>query len=418
MISADDSQLESLRRLIGELLAGNAFYAPKLHAAGLNADLDRIETFVQRMPLTVKADLLADQQAHPPYGTNLTYAPDRYTRFSQTSGSTGQSLCWVDTPQSWSTMLDCWRCVYESAGVGVNDRVLFAFSFGPFLGFWTAFEAALQLGAMAMPAGGLSSRARLKMLFDHQVSVLCCTPTYAIRLGQTARELNMDAAQSKLRCILVAGEPGGSAPETRQVIQQLWPTADVFDHHGMTEVGPVSYQHAQQPGVLHVMSHCFLGEIIDPKTLAPAPVGEIGELVLTTLRRTACPLLRYRTGDLVRQGAASSASDDLPLDGGVLGRLDDMVIIRGVNVYPAAIDRLIRQFDGAAEYRVFVANDRGMSEMTLQVEPTHDVADADQLCRDIAEALREQMQLRVPVSAVEPDALPRFEMKAKRWIQT
>ena len=164
------------------------------------------------MPFTTKSELVADQSAHPPFGTNLTSPLARYTRFHQTSGTTGHPLRWLDTPESWSALVDNWVQIYAAAGVCAGDRVYYAFSFGPFVGFWLAFDAGQRIGALCIPGGGLSSAGRLRAIIENQATVLCCTPTYALRLAEAAREEGINLAESKVRVIIVAGEPGGSVP--------------------------------------------------------------------------------------------------------------------------------------------------------------------------------------------------------------
>jgi phenylacetate-CoA ligase len=312
-------------------------------------------------------------------------------------------------------MLDCWERVFTEAGVRTGDRVFFAFSFGPFLGFWTAFDAATRMGCLAIPGGGMSSTARLRTLIDSQAQVLCCTPTYAIRLAEVAQAEGTDLGALAVRTVIVAGEPGGSVPGTRALLERHWPGARIVDHHGMTETGPVSYECARRPGVLHVMEREFFAEVIDPATGAAATEGE---LVLTNLGRTAAPVVRYRTGDMVRVDTARPClcgTDEMALAGGILARRDDMVVVRGVNVYPSAIEDVIRACGGVAEYRVEIVRVRAMNEIRLQVEP----ASADgQLAHKLESALRDALGLRIPAEIVAAGALPRFEMKARRWIRT
>src|ERR1700722_19405328 len=205
-IAAD--QLEQLRSLVAELFPGNAFYSQKLSAAGITFDVDSLEGFSRRFPFTTKSELVEDQRAHPPFGTNLTYPLDRYTRFHQTSGTTGTPLRWLDTPESWEGMLESWAEVYRAAGVVRGDRVYFAFSFGPFIGFWMAFEAANRLGALCLPGGGMSSAARLRGILDNGAAGLCCTPTYALRLAEVAAAEKIDLQRSRVKTIIVAGESG------------------------------------------------------------------------------------------------------------------------------------------------------------------------------------------------------------------
>jgi phenylacetate-CoA ligase len=415
-------QLTELRKLIAALLDGNEFYAPRLRDAGLDGAVDSIGVFTARMAMITKDEIVEDQRQHPPYGTNLTFPLDRYTRLCQTSGTTGRPLRWLDTADDWQRMLGCWQQVYAAAGAVASDRAFFAFSFGPFLGFWTAFEAAAQLGMMCIPGGGMSSPARLAAIFDNEVTVLCCTPTYAIRLAEVAETGGFDMSRSKVRRIIVAGEPGGSVPATRARLERLWPGASVFDHHGMTEVGPVTYENPDQPGVLHVIESHYLAEVIDPKTHRPVAPGECGELVLTTLARVGAPLLRYRTGDMVRPNTSDAARlgrPQLALEGGILGRSDDMVLVRGVNVYPSAVDQIVRRHDNVAEYRVEINDRDGMTELRVIVEPVSPTDDdaAARLCEQLSDELREAFQLRVPVSSARPHELPRFEFKARRWVR-
>lgn len=407
-------QLERLRLLFAEILPANLFYAQKL-----TGPVASLAEFRERVPFTYKRELIADQAAHPPFGTNLTYPVDAYTHFSQTSATTGTPMRWLDTPASWSWMLDNWIRVFEAAGITAEDRLFFAFSFGPFLGFWTAFEGAKRMRCMAIPGGGMRTAARLHLILEAGATVLCCTPTYAIHLGRAAAEEGISLAESKVRRVVVAGEPGGSIPATRSEIERLWNGARVIDHHGMTEIGPVSYNCPARRDVLHVIESGFIAEIVDPAG-APVPAGSAGELVLTNLGRTGSPLIRYRTGDLVKASATAPCecgSYEMALEGGILGRTDDMVVVRGVNVYPAAVEEVVRSCGGVAEYQVRVSSARALTELSLLVEPDAGADDAARVCHRLESALRDALALRIPVSAVERGSLPRFEMKARRWVR-
>ena len=409
-------QLAKLRELLGAVRPANAFYETKLGQAGIDDSVASLAAFRANCPFTTKPELADDHAAYPPYSSNLTFPLERYTRVHQTSGTSGKPLRWLDTPESWQWMIDNWCDIFSAAGVAANDRIFFAFSFGPFIGFWLAFEAGEALGALSIPGGGLSSAARLRAIFTHDANVLCCTPTYALRLAEVAKEEGIDLAKSPVRTIVVAGEPGGSIPATRKRVEEAWPGATVFDHHGMTEVGPVTYQCPAQAGVLHVLEEAYLPEIIDPKTAEPVAAGETGELVLTTLGRHGSPLIRYRTGDIVTAAELPCPCGrlDLALRGGILGRSDDMVVVRGVNVYPSAIEEILRSAGGVAEYRVTISRDDALIEMSVEVEP--EIGDDSALAKRLVKSFQETLALRVPVKLVEPGSLPRFELKAKRWI--
>jgi phenylacetate-CoA ligase len=217
----------------------------------------------------------------------------------------------------------------------------------------------------------MSSELRLGMIESVGAAVVCATPTYALRLAEVADATRHDGwlAGLGVRAIIVAGEPGGSIPATRQLIERRW-GARVIDHHGLTEVGPVSFECWERPGGLHVNEAEFVAEVIDPARATPVPDGTMGELVLTNLGRTASPVLRYRTGDLVvrRRGVCACGRTLAWLDGGILARADDMVTVRGVNVYPAAIEAVLRQIDGIAEFRSTVAREGAMRTLSIEIE--------------------------------------------------
>ncbi|HTS65386.1 MAG TPA: AMP-binding protein [Candidatus Acidoferrales bacterium] len=410
-------QARKLQSLVGTLLESNRFYSAKLRAAGVGRSPEGITEFCARVPFTFKAELINDQSKYPPYGSNLTFPVEEYSRLHQTSGTTGRPMRWLDTPESWDWVLECWARIFNSAGVTRQDRVFFPFSFGPFLGFWGGFEAAARLGCLTIPGGGMRSTDRLRTLLDNEVTVICCTPTYAIHLAEVAAEEKIDLGAGKVRKILVAGEPGGSIPATRSHIEQLWCGAHVLDHHGMTEIGPVSYECPRRRGVLHVMEAAYLPEVIDPDTLEPVGPGGAGELVLTNLGRVGSPILRYRTGDTVRlaqQTLCECGSREMALEGGILGRRDDMVVVRGVNLYPSAVEQVLRGSGGVAEYRVDVYTERSLTEVAIQIEPSAG-EDAAALSHRVAAALHYALGLRIAVSPVPAGSLPRFEAKSRRW---
>jgi phenylacetate-CoA ligase len=418
------AQLRSLNELLARVVPANPFYTRKLLEASAPHEFRGLDEFSRVFPFTTKAEIAQDQMEHPLYGRNLTYPLDQYSRFHQTSGTSGKPLRWLDTAESWESMVESWVEVLRASGATSSDIGFFAFSFGPFLGFWLAFEAATRIGMLSIPGGGLSTVARLRAILETKSTVLCCTPSYAIHLAETAAQESLDLKQSRVRLILVAGEPGGSLPATRAQIERLWQGARVFDHHGMTEVGPVTYECPAHPCRLHVIHWAYFAEVIEPQTLQPVNPGESGELVLTTLKRTGSPLIRYRTGDLVTT-AKHHADDapcecgryDLALEGGILGRTDDMIVVRGVNIYPSAIEQIAREFREVAEYQVRISKKGAMTEMHVVIEPAHAVKDVTPLVASIEKALESAFSLRIPVTAAPRNSLPRAELKARRWIR-
>jgi len=400
-------QLSRLQMGLARLLPRNRFYEQKLLADSESITLESLNQ-LSLLPFTTKQELVADQEAYPPFGSNLTYAPADYIRLHQTSGTTGRPLKILDTHESWDWWADCWTSVYRGAGVSRDDVVFLAFGFGPFIGFWSAYEGSKRLGALTVPGGGMDSLQRLRAMEEVGATVLVCTPSYALRLAEVAREHGMDTRASTVRVTIHAGEPGASIPATRQRIEQAW-NARTYDHAGMTEMGAYGFACQVQQG-LHVNEGEFIAEILDPFNQQPVQEGETGELILTNLGRWGSPAIRYRTGDLVRHGGYSCECGRtfLALPGGVLGRVDDMLIVRGVNLYPAALANILHRFPEVQEYRIIVTRDGIMDEISLQVECPSTLA------APLQEALHIAFNLRVPIEVVELGTLPRFELKAKR----
>ena len=410
-------QGEDLRQLLRAIYGSNPFYTRKLDEAGVRPDALDLPRDLARLPFTTKAELVLDQQTTPPWGTNLTEPQTAYTRYCQTSSTTGRPLRWMDTNANWQWMLDCWKAVYHAAHIGPGDRVFFPFSFGPFLGFWAGFDAGSQIGVHCIPGGGMSSLVRLATLVDVGATVVCCTPTYALHLAAVAAEEWPAGALARtpVRALIVAGEPGGSIPTTRARIESAW-GARVLDHHGLTEVGPISFECWESPGALHLNEGRFVCEVVDQATGEAVPDGTPGELVVTNLGRTASPVIRYRTGDIVvrRGGPCVCGRTYARLDGGILTRSDDMVNVRGVNVYPAAIESVVREFPDVVEFRARVWMASEMRHLSLDVE-CGPAAAADIEGR-LARRLREALGLTTPVVVVPRGTLPRFEMKARRFV--
>jgi len=403
-------QLRKLQALAGELLAHNTFIRRKWSAAGLRgaSDLRTWDDF-SRLPLTLKSEFVADQAEHPPFGRNLTYPPERYVRLHQTSGSSGPPIRWLDTQESWEWWARCWGFVLRGAGITPVDRVFFPFSFGLFIGFWAGFEGARALGAMVLPGGGQDSPTRLAWMEKLAATALVCTPSYALHLLEVAREHGVDPAKLPVRVTVHAGEPGAGIPAVRARIEEGW-GARAYDHAGMTEMGAYGFECAEQAG-LHVNESEFIAEVIDPAGGAPA---QEGELVLTNLGRAGSPAIRYRTGDRVRVANAPCACGRtfLRLAGGILGRLDDMLIVRGVNVFPSAIEGIVRRFTAIEEFQVEVFRDGELDEVRVLVE-VEDARVADTLRRTFSVDLG----IRLDVRAVPPRSLPRHELKAKRVVR-
>jgi phenylacetate-CoA ligase len=410
-----EHQWRRLRALIDEIYgtSGNPFWRAAWARAGVRTagDLKTWDDFA-RLPCSSKSDLVADQAANAPFGTNLTYPLERYVRVHQTSGTTGTPLRWLDTQASWDWWAHCWRFVLAGAGLGPTDRVYFPFSFGLFIGFWAGFEGARALGALAIPGGGADSPGRLAAMQALGATALVCTPSYALHLAATGRERGIDVGALPVRATVHAGEPGAGIPAVRARIETAW-QARAFDHAGMTEMGAYGYECAAQAG-LHVNESEFIVEVLNPATGSPAREGE---LVLTNLGRLGSPVIRYRTGDRVRlaEGPCACGRTFRRLEDGILGRLDDMLIVRGVNVFPSAVEGIVRRFAVIEEFQIEVFRDGELDEVRVLVEV--DGGDGAATCAALQDALRAGLGLRLPVALAPPRSLPRFELKARRVVR-
>jgi len=398
-------QLEKLNRLLAQILPHNRFYAEKL--SSLTLPLKSLDQLAG-LPFTFKQELAHDLPSHE-LAANLTYPLEHYVRFHRTSGTRGRPMVVLDTAADWQWWIDVWQFVLDAAEIGPEDRVFMAFSFGPFVGFWSAFEAVIARGSLAVPGGGMSTRQRLELIRSCRATVVFCTPSYALHMAEVAAENQIDVAALPVRRIVVAGEPGGSIPETRRRIESAW-NARVVDHAGASEVGPWGYADPGDRG-LHVTESEFIAEFLSVATGEAAKEGELSELVLTNLGRYGSPVIQYRTGDLVRPSWPKDGENRFVLlEGGILSRADDMMIIRGVNVFPSSVEQILRSFPELIEFRLVARKNREMDELRVEVE------DRLEEPLRIAKELQVRLGLKVDVRCVPLGSLPRFEGKGKRFV--
>ena len=397
-------QLERLRAGVTQVLRTNPFWQDRL------TEINGWDDF-ERLPFVTKNELLEDQAAHAPFGSNLTYPLERYVRLHQTSGSSGdQPLRWLDTEDSWAWWLRVWSDhVYRAAGVTASDRVFLAFSFGPFIGFWSAFAGAERLGALVVSGAAMTTEQRIRNLRDIGATVLLATPTYALRMAEVARDLRLDLTTSDIRVTVHAGEPGASIPSTRSEIEAAY-MATSFDHTGMTELGPTGHSCSQRDGV-HLVESEFIFEVVDEQG-RPA---ETGELIATNLGRWGSPLVRYRTGDRVEvtREECSCGSPFMKILGGIRGRVDDMFTVRGVNLFPSHVEDIVRRHFGTAEFLIEHRRVKHMDEVTVVVEVPESEPATDRLEAD----LRQALGVRLACRPAAPGSLPRGELKSKRIVR-
>lgn len=413
-------QWESLRRLLRFTYRNNPFYLKKLTQAGVSdiEEIDSPEAFRQ-IPFTTKNELLNDQEEHPPYGTNRSYPRERYTYWFRTSGTRSKPLVVLLTREDQDVQVLNWFNLLREAGLGPGDTAFIPFSFGPFVALWIAYGAALRLGLLIIPGGGTNTQQRVQYLREYRPDAIFCLPSYSLRLAEVAREMGFDPREMGVRVLAGGGEPGASNPEMRARMEATW-GAKAFETYGLAEVGGVGAMCRAQDG-LHLNELQQYVELLKPGTNIPADEGEVVELVTTTLCRPGSPLIRYRTGDLVRvtyQPCACGRKSRRTI-GPVLGRADDMVVVRGVNVFPSAVEACMMSYHEVVEYRVEVFDRQGMKEIRVRVEPDPAYSDGSNgasLAGRIAADLRQRLLLRAEVEVVPPGSLPRWEGKARRFV--
>jgi phenylacetate-CoA ligase len=409
-------QWQKLKRLLEIVFEKNPFYQRKFENYNVKlADIKNLSDLT-KLPFTTKLEFQEDQEQHPPFGTNLSEPLENYVQYHQTTGTTGKPLKWLDTAESWQWRARCIAHVFRAAGLGPGDIFMLPFNFGPYTAFWGAYEAAQYLGILTIPTGGWDTKQRLRCLLENKVTAIATTPTYARRMAEVAEEEGIELRKSSVRAILLAGEPGGMIPSIRKKIEEAW-GAEVYEYPGLTEVGTYAFtcEYSKETMSLHVIESEFIVEVIDPETGEVVPEGTIGELVITNLGRSCSPAIRFHTEDLVKlkRGICPCGRTFVMLEGGVLGRRDDMLLVRGVNVYPSAIANIIEALlPPGQEYQIICYSDpEGRDAVKVQIELAPGQENLQQL---IAEEIKLRLNLRLEVEAVPIGKLPRAEYKSKK----
>ncbi|HEY8979521.1 MAG TPA: AMP-binding protein [Streptomyces sp.] len=413
-------QLARLRAAVTRALEAPGRQGGLLREAGvLPGDLMSLAD-TRRIPFFTRDAWTEAQLAAPPHGDLLAVPPATAVRQHLTSGTTGrQPLRVLDGLGDWEWITEMWCYGLWGFGVRPEDRVFLAFGYGGFIGFWGAHYACEKIGCLVLPGGGMTTEARLRHILENEATVLCSTPTYALRLAQEARRLGVDLAAGPVRRVVLSGEPAGSIPATKHLIESEW-GARTADTAGMTELGTVfMFECEGRPGGAHIIEDNFLEEVVDPSSGEPVPYGEAGERVVTSFGRGFMPLLRYRTRDLVvrvpGERCRCGRTWDL-YEGGVLGRVDDMLLVRGTNVYPRAIESVVREYPEIDEFQIRLRTRDGIrEEIDVLIEVPGRGGDGGRLAARLAASLRDAVGgLRIGVLEVAAGSLPRFELKARR----
>jgi len=412
----EQQKLGLLQKHLRHAYDNSPYYRASFDAAGVHPDQVRSLDDIRRFPLIDKQVLRGRQQAVPPFG-DLVAVPERdIVYISASSGSTGVPTASPFTGQDFSDWIDYEARQFWSSGLRPDDRYCHSLNFSLFIG-GPCVLGAQKLGALSIHAGTVPSERLLTIIRQFQATAIWTTPSYAWYLGETAVKEGIDIRKElNIKRIFVAGEPGGSIPETRQRIEALW-GASIYDYYGLSDIFGSCAGMCEEKDGLHWAEDHILVEVIDQQTGEPVAEGERGEMVLTTLKKSARPLVRFRTGDIVSftSEPCSCGRTSIRMQG-VHGRLDDMLIIKGVNVFPSDIEAIARKdHDFTGEYKLIVERNNHLDQLTVEVEraPTYSGND-DELAARFIRQLQSVTGVSAKVSILAADTLPRATHKAKR----
>ena len=410
-------QARRLREQVSHAAAHSPFYRRKLNAVGVKPGAIRTLADLDKLPFTTKDELKENQAAAPPWGDLLAVPMDDVLRIHMTSATTGRPLAFLDTKDDWYGFYHSYARALHAFGVRRSDMVMAAFSYGPWIGYWSGFYAAQDLGCLVFPVGGLSTDQRIDALLTYPITVLGCTPSYALFLAEAAAKKGIDLAKdTKIRITWHTGEPGASIPATRAKIEAAF-GAKAYDLPGLTEIAAWGFECESRAGLTHVNEDYCYPEVLDEQG-KPVRPGERGELVFTSLYRKAMPLLRYRTRDVVQLAdrRCPCGRTLIAFEGGVHARLDDMKKVRGVIVYPRRVEELVRPHANVDEFQIVFRRYEGLDDILIRIDPSASLSfvERDGLRTKLAEDLRIGLGIRVTMDIGEPGSLPRWDHKARR----
>jgi phenylacetate-CoA ligase len=414
----ESHQFSRLKGMLEKVTASGGFYREKYEKAGVDIRVIRSIGDIRKLPFTEKKEFEGDQVSNPLFGTTLTEPLENYVQYHQTTGTTGKPLRMLDTKESWDWRARCCCYILTAAGVTRKDTILFAFNFGPYTAFWVLYEGAYKTGCLIIPTGGWTTEQRVECILENQVSVVAGTPTYVLRLAAVAKEMGLDLRNSNVHTLMLSGERGAMDPGMRGKIESAW-DARCYDYIGLTEVGTWGFQCDRSKSTAHIMESEFIAEIIDPRTGEYVRPGEEGELVLTNLGRTCNPAIRFRSHDIVKASpeACKCGRTFTVLEGGILGRQDEMVKIRGINLFPSSVGLIVeRHLDPGYEYQIIAFREKDRDEMKIVLEGTGTKEDWNNLRSSLEADLKKGFNLTFKIEVVEKGKLPRYEYKAKRFV--
>jgi phenylacetate-CoA ligase len=431
--TADSDQLRDMqsKRLVAAVHYAYTcipLYRRKFDAIGLQPGDVRGPDDLAKIPITTKQEMGEEQASEPPWGTytaidDQRWRADGWQTFA-TSGTTGLPRVFRYTKfdrsiWSWANARAMWAMGFRPG----RDSAMLAFGYGPHVWLWGVHYALNLMDIPIVTAGGLDSRTRARFISTYQPTILACTPSYALFLGNLMRELGMEPSQTTVRFLFCAGEPGFSVPATRTQLEQLW-GAELHEFYGCTEASPAAggYTCSAVAGQknstvsTHLMEDLQIWETVDPETMQSQPDGQRGLSVVTNLCSEASPQLRFLVGDfctLTHERCACGRTHARAV-GGFLGRADDMLNIRGVTLFPSAIEDAVRRVpEVGEEFLIVLTRDKEMDVLTVQVEARPEVAH-DLVLHKVETEIVSRCELRPRIEVLAYGTLPKTEFKAKR----
>ncbi|HEX2136210.1 MAG TPA: AMP-binding protein [Microvirga sp.] len=417
----EEFQLAALKQQLARVGASSTHYRGVFKEAGFSAaDLNSFDD-LRRLPLTRKSDYVAGLREDPPFGTMRAVDISEAVRVHFSSGTTGRPSPVLWTKRDIERWADLYARYLYAQGLRAGDVFQCMFNYSWFVGGLGATLAAQHIGALVIPGGSVDTKRQIETIREYGTKAVIGTPSFMAHVAEAAEEMGADLAASTVTMVCVGGEPGASIPGTRERLERMW-GAKMFDCYGALECQPIGWDTALQLGPQIAEDFIYV-EVLDPDTHEPVRDGQRGVLVLTHLDKEACPLVRWWTGDVVVRDRtpAPDGRTHAILKGGVLGRADDMLIVRGVNLFPSAVEDIVRAFPGTTNEYVLVIDESVKDPKTgfltgvkLRVERTGDAP--DDLGEKLSQRLREHLQVRFVVEVLPAGSLPRTVHKAKRVI--
>jgi len=406
-------QSQRLQAMVRYVYQRAPFWQRKLDEAGIHPDGIRSIADLPRLPFSTRAELESDQAANPPFGSYLCSPRTDWVKYMQTSGTAGAPLRRVMSARDWRQVLDRFA---RHPVVGSGDVVVVLGPVDGLMGPTASLEGMARMGALVIPAGLYDSRAKLRLIEEIRPTRVSGTASYLLHLLEVAGELGIDTRRLGLGSVSCFGEPGAAVPSTRKRLEEGW-NAWVADGYGMTEIFPLG-GNCRGSTALHIASDLALVEIVDPVSGQTLAAGELGEVVLSNLVGDTQPLLRYRSRDLSRlavdDACPSCGFTGARLEGSIVGRVDDMIWLRGVNVFPSAVERVVHEFgELGPEFQMVIDGKVSLPRLTIRVETEAGAGAPAELAARVGAAIKSAVGVNAEVELLPPRSLPRSDGRTK-----